>query len=327
VDATKPEESGMRAEAGPALYATAGNAPPPAATASSLRASDGARLRAAHWPAPAGARGTVILLQGRIETIEKYFETIADLQQRGFAVATLDWRGQGGSARLLADPHKGHVRAFEDYLCDLDALMHDVAERSCPRPFGLLAHSLGGLIGLHALSAWPERFRYLVTTTPLLEIAIPHPALARVVARFGPRTRFVPGGARFNPITETFEVNPVTRDRARFARNVGIFREHPALAVGGPTLGWLKAAYQAMDRIFVPGFAARIKTPVFIATAEDDLIVDNRAQARLAALLPRCRHVIIPDARHEILMERDAIRWAFWRHCDEFLASVLGAPA
>lgn len=316
----------MHAEETPTLYATAGNAPPSAAKVSYLRASDGTRLRAAQWPAPPGARGTAVLLPGRIETIEKYFETIAELRQRGFAVATLDWRGQGGSARLLPNPLKGHVHDFADYLADLDALMRDIVEPLAPRPFGLFAHSLGGLIGLHALSAWPGRFAFLVTTAPLLEVAISVPTLARLIARLGPAKRFVPGGARFNPMTETFERNPVTRDRARFARNVAIFRERPALAVGSPTLGWLDAAYRAMDRVFAPGFAASITVPVFIATAEDELIVGNKAQARLAALLPHCRHVIIPDARHEILMERDGVRWAFWRHCDAFLESAL-APA
>ena len=33
--------------------------------------------------------------------IEKYFEVVGELRRRGFAVAVLDWRGQGGSSRLL----------------------------------------------------------------------------------------------------------------------------------------------------------------------------------------------------------------------------------
>ena len=38
---------------------------------------------------------------------------IGELNARGFTVATFDWRGQGGSARLLADPLKAHARDFE----------------------------------------------------------------------------------------------------------------------------------------------------------------------------------------------------------------------
>ncbi|WP_204328396.1 alpha/beta hydrolase, partial [Stenotrophomonas maltophilia] len=74
-------------------------------------------LRAAYWwpTGRVGAKGTVCLLQGRAEFIEKYYETIGDLRRRGFAVVAFDWRGQGESARDVADPHKGHVGRFGHY--------------------------------------------------------------------------------------------------------------------------------------------------------------------------------------------------------------------
>ena len=59
---------------------------------------DGRLLRYALWDPPAGSRkGTVCIFEGRGEFIEKYFETVRDLQARGYGVAVLDWRGQGGS--------------------------------------------------------------------------------------------------------------------------------------------------------------------------------------------------------------------------------------
>src|SRR5215475_10420820 len=60
-----------------------------------LNTPDGVALRFARWAPPRGRKGTVCLFQGRSEFIEKYFETVRDLRARGFAVATLDWRGQG----------------------------------------------------------------------------------------------------------------------------------------------------------------------------------------------------------------------------------------
>src|SRR5262245_44843306 len=100
------------------LYSGPENSLPLGAKAFYLKAADGMRLRAAIFETE-NRGGTVILLQGRTETMEKYFETACDLQKRGFSVATLDWRGQGGSERLLPDPLKGHVRDFSDYLQDL----------------------------------------------------------------------------------------------------------------------------------------------------------------------------------------------------------------
>ncbi len=65
----------------------------------------GATLRAARFDAAPDvpARGTCILLNGQTEFIEKYFEVIDELRGRGFAVATMDWRGQGGSGRMTQD--------------------------------------------------------------------------------------------------------------------------------------------------------------------------------------------------------------------------------
>ena len=57
-------------------------------------------------------RGTVAILGGRGEFIEKYFEVAEDLLSRGLAVATMDWRGQGGSERPLRNARKGHVDDF-----------------------------------------------------------------------------------------------------------------------------------------------------------------------------------------------------------------------
>ncbi len=69
---------------------------PPEAREIAIETRDGMRLRAAIWLPVGEARGTCLLMQGRAEFIEKYFETVADLLARGFAVVAFDWRGQGG---------------------------------------------------------------------------------------------------------------------------------------------------------------------------------------------------------------------------------------
>src|SRR6201994_469562 len=85
-----------------------------------LKTPDGVELRFARWAPPPGRKGTVCLFQGRAEFIEKYFETVRDLRARGFAVATLDWRGQGLSERQLRNTRKGYVRDFAEYDLDLE---------------------------------------------------------------------------------------------------------------------------------------------------------------------------------------------------------------
>ena len=104
---------------GPPLAATPSNPVPEGARAGYFVTSDNVRLRYALFPRKGEVpRGTVCILQGRAEFIEKYFETIADFQARGFAVATFDFRGQGGSERVVPG-RLGYVDRFEDYWTDL----------------------------------------------------------------------------------------------------------------------------------------------------------------------------------------------------------------
>ena len=121
-----PDEGGLR------LVEIPENPAPLGGRVLALRARDGARLRAALWTPP-GARGTVVVLGGRGEFIEKYFEVIEELLSRGFAVAAMDWRGQGGSERALRNPRKGHVDDFALYLRDVQALVEASARAELPK--------------------------------------------------------------------------------------------------------------------------------------------------------------------------------------------------
>ena len=70
------------------LVSLAINPVPAPATVGALEGYDGTKLRYAHWPATRGPLlGTVCIFPGRGEYIEKYFEVVADLRRRGFAVS------------------------------------------------------------------------------------------------------------------------------------------------------------------------------------------------------------------------------------------------
>ena len=116
-----------------------------------LKTPDRVDLRFARWAPPAGRKGTVCIFQGRAEFIEKYYEMARELRARGFAVATLDWRGQGHSSRAPLVGDAGHVETFADYQKDVAALLAAARAAELPEPFFLLAHSMGGAIGLRAL--------------------------------------------------------------------------------------------------------------------------------------------------------------------------------
>ena len=109
------------------LISLARNPVPTGATTGMLKGYDGHELRYALWEATRGPRrGTMCIFEGRTEFIEKYFETVGDLRRRGFAVAIMDWRGQGASARPVGDPRKGHIHSFSEYDRDLRCFMRDI---------------------------------------------------------------------------------------------------------------------------------------------------------------------------------------------------------
>lgn len=297
--------------------------------------SAGARIRFVHALPDAGggpARGTVVVLPGRAEFVEKYEETLADLQARRFAVAALDWRGQGMSDRLLPRREPGHVADFRDYLGDLDAVLGRLDALDLPRPFIMLAHSMGGQLGLRHLHDRPGRFAAAAMTAPMFGIRLDPlpPPLARLVAataaRVGAAARFAPGQRAFDAALCRFEGNPLTGCPDRFGTFRGLLVARPELALGGVTYGWLAAALRSIALTRRPGYVEAIETPVLVCQSALERIVCNRSQTELARRLPSGRLVVFPDARHEVLMELPPVRERFFATFEAFLAEVSPAP-
>ena len=293
-----------------------------------FKTPDGVTLRFGRWQPPPSRRGTVVILQGRAEYIEKYFETVRDLRARGFAVVTFDWRGQGLSERALADHHKGHVKNFSQYAIDLDAFMTQVVLPDCPPPYFALGHSMGGaniIASCHDVSRWFER---IVLTAPMIALRpgkLTHIAgpLARMMRLIGRGSAFVPTGHGDASGAENFIGNVLTSDPVRFARNAAVLEEEPELGLGAPTIAWADSAIRLMKKFAEPSYAARIRQPMLLVAAGYDEVVSTSAIEAFGMRLLAGRHLILPGAKHEILQEQDSFRAQFWAAFDAF---VPGTP-
>jgi len=311
------------------FFPTPDNPVPHDPTLLGVTTRDGVMLRAAYWaPTTRAVQGTVCILQGRAEFIEKYFEVVRELRERGFAVAAFDWRGQGHSGRQVGNPRKGHVRRFEDYRLDLDAIRDHVLIPHMPEPHFALAHSMGGAIALQAAADGALPFRRLVTTAPMVALClIRTPKTAVVTAQLlyllGFGKAFVPGGGETSIARLPFAGNRLTRDPVRYARNADAAAAVGHGAVGAPTVAWIHSAFRFMRRFADPRFGIKVRVPTLIIAAGADPVCSTPAIERLAARLKAGHAIVIPGARHEILMERDAIRDLFWAAFDAF---VPGSP-
>ena len=290
----------------------------------------GARLRAARFAADPAmpSRGVCVLLSGQTEFIEKYFETIDELRSRGFAVATMDWRGQGGSSRALDDARKGYVKDFAEYDEDLQTLMdwivRPMVEKSGVPPMAV-AHSMGAHNLLRYLLKKPDAFSAVVLTAPMIAISLRGTIewVARAVTatknRFGRGGDWVWGMEARDPYLMTYEKQFVTSDHERFARAQMILRENPELRLAGATWSWLAAAFHSMDWLRAAGQPESILTPSLVIGAGADRIVLTAETRKFAARMPNATYVEIEGAEHEMLMERNVYRRQWWEAFDAFL--------
>ena len=270
-------------------------------------------------------RGSIIILSGRTEFMEKYAETIGELNQRDFDVYSFDWRGQGLSTRMLPNRHKGFVQSYDNYIKDLDLFITKIVKPTATPPLIILAHSMGGHITLRFLQDYPDVIDCAVLLSPMIDICTsPLPgwfvrSFAGFAVKIGLDKGYVIGSDDYPFGGKRFEGNRLTSDPERFMDEKKAIFENSDLALGGVTYGWLARTYDSIEIINESGYAERIKTPVLIIGAELDEIVCIDAEEAFCSFLTNCRFRVIADSRHEILKETDIIRSLFWNEFDKFI--------
>ncbi|MCB5198531.1 alpha/beta hydrolase [Loktanella sp. TSTF-M6] len=278
---------------------------PDAGAAHWLKTTDNKQIRVGHWVSDAD-RGTVLLFPGRTEYIEKYGRAARDLRDRGYATLVVDWRGQGLADRLTPHRATGHVDLFSDYQKDVAAMLTHARDLGLPKPFYLIAHSMGGAIGLRALiEGLPVRAAMF--SAPMWGIQMKPTlrpfawGLSSLSRKMNFDTAMAPGQKVENYIERmAFEANELTSDREMFDYMLNQISAEPDLSLGGPSLRWLNEALAECRNL------ARLTSPrtpcvTFLGTAET--IVDaHRIRARMAKW-PGGTLDIIEAGKHEVMME------------------------
>jgi len=291
-----------------------------------FQSPDDAMLRIGSAKPIGGAtKGTVVILGGYMEFGEKYYETYRDLLALGYGVATLDWRGQGGSQRYLANPRMAHSLGFEHDAADLASYL----QKTTTQPVYLLAHSMGGNIALRVMHDHPKLVRAAVLSAPAFRIgsragmpAWQARTLAglMVAAGFGQSYALGQHDWQYDPQRNAAN-SPVSHDPERDPIGPFWFRARPELKVGGGTYRWAYEFYRSCAEIMDPAYLQAISTPILIGSAGQDTFVDAAAHPEACAQLRACRVVRYPEARHELLAESDSIRGPFLEEIERFLAA------
>lgn len=302
--------------------------PPAGGVGEWYRGAGGLRLRLGYWQPEGECKGTVFVSPGRTEPIEKYYETIGDLKARGFAVVAHDWRGQGLSARLMPDRLKGHARSETEFLDDFQRLLDGFEDRA-PKPWLMIGHSMGAALNLATLVRGEARIAGAIFINPMLRVKTGKHSLWSVrfqtdwKVRHGLASEYVPE-LFDDPFEHTFENDALTHDERRYE----LWREQlfacPHLGIGSPTWGWLHFALKIGESLIRDKnkLTRKLGVPVSIVCSGEDSMVMKQPCKAFARKLPLGRYVEVPGAEHEILMEIDAYRQAFWEEFDVLLSII-----
>jgi lysophospholipase len=289
---------------------------------------DGAKLRYAVFEPKGAPHGTVLMLQGRREFIEKkYLEAGKDFETRGFRVIALDWRGQGLSTRYFggAGRQRDHAIDFDLYNADLSSFCRDVVAARTIGPLFLFAHSMGALIASRWLAQGGgtslPALAGIIFTTPALAIGVPSFSgmITSVGLRLGFAEHYTIGQHDYDDSDRRFAGNVLSHDRERFAVIENYFDGNPELKVGGVTWGWLHAALKAAKELKQEGVMERITLPALGVFAARDIVTPPPKTIPIFRRMPKAEAVTIPGAFHDLMNEADRYRDQAWKRIDDFL--------
>lgn len=283
---------------------------PADATLATWRAGDGWPVR--RFDRAGSGRGAILFQGGRADMIEKYLESFDDWHRAGWSVTSFDWRGQGGSGRLAADPHVGHADAFTPWLDDLERFWREWVGHH-DGPHVVIGHSMGGFLALQAMVERRLLPDAAVLVAPMLGLRSPIGAraggwLARTMRRLGDPARRA-WVERDDAASRARRGGRLTADAGRFADEGWWFERNPAIRLGPPSWAWLAEAFAATAQLRADPRLASVDVPTLMLIADHDRLVDSRAALAVAARLPKARvRRFGAGCAHEILREADPVR-------------------
>lgn len=302
-----------------------GRSIPASAIETYWEAADGWPIRRIDWKAKGAARGALLFLVGRGDHYEKYLETLDHFAGLGWNVTAIDWRGQGNSGRLLPDRHIGHIDDFSTWIADLGFFWARWKGES-PGPHVLLTHSMGGHLGMRALSEGVIDPVAVSMSAPMLGIqtagmplSVSH-TLARFMCKIGSPERAAWKESEKPMSRMALRRKILTHDVVRYEDELAWWRLRPEVRLGPPSWRWVERSIASIQLLVEPGAMERITTPILLmATSADQLVSTPRIIAD-SKRLPRATLLMFgKEAAHELLREIDEVRdqclaatTAFW---------------
>ncbi len=250
----------------------------------------------------------ILISSGRTEAALKYKELIFDLFRNGYSIYIHDHRGQGLSGRMTEDPEMGYVNDFQFYIDDMKYFYDNYLKPKSYKKVYLLAHSMGGAIGMTYLEQNPNDFNAAAFSSPMLGFKPPICTIVKVLD--GDKPKYALGESEYKDDKTTFKGNTLTGSEFRYDRMIDAFAKVPNAKLGGATYHWINKSCQQFDYLF--SNIDKINTPFILFSAENEQIVDPLAHQKFVdsakKLGKKCIAYEVENAQHELLIEKDEQR-------------------
>ncbi len=250
----------------------------------------------------------ILISSGRTEAALKYKELIYDLYNNGYAIYIHDHRGQGQSGRLTKDPEMGYIDSFQYYIDDMKYFYNQFLKPKNYKKKYLLAHSMGGAIGITYLEQYPEDFQAAAFSSPMLGLK---PGICSIVNVLnGNKPKYAIGESKYKDSKSSFVNNTLTGSKIRYDRMIDAFNDIPEAKLGGATYDWVNKSCKQFKYIF--NNIDKLSIPIILFSAENEQIVYPYAHKKFInkakELSKECEAYIVENAQHELLIEKDEQR-------------------
>lgn len=277
-----------------------------------IRSSDGVRLFQRQTPTQ-DIRARVLLTHGYAEHCDRYQEVAQHFASRGFETWTYDLRGHGES-----EGSRGFVRAFDEYLLDMDAILAHLGEQdSKSKPLFLVSHSMGALVTVRWLQVRGDKAMKQHGVVAVL-LSAPYLALKLKIAGVKKFAAHCLSGLvpKFT-LPNELKASDLTRD----PKIQEIWSQDKKLVTKVPAR-WFTEALKAQDLAFRD--CSLIRCPIHMEHGSADPVADPEATQRFHDALQGQQKSLKmwPGLMHEIFneVERQEVYESFSTKIESFLS-------
>jgi len=299
-------------------------------------------LRVTYTAAKAPTKKVIIFLPGRASYFEKNRGLVLALTGHSYKASfgkplmnqadfwCVDPRAQGGSnGRLAPNDQRGHIDDFETYLHDIHIVIKDKIAPSYKGQnveFYLMGSSLGGHLALRYLQGFsakmPITLQKSLFVVPMVEMnTAPWPVLvakglAYGAVKMGKSQTYAIGYGDMKLDKPDFSKFTGHHNEKAFDQTNALMLADLSLVTGGPTYGWVAAAFDSQDKLLTSPLLKKHKIVFFLA-GNDKAVLTSTSQD--FAKQHGITTYIYNDSYHNILKESAAYAGSFWQDLDQEL--------